>query len=72
MNGHAQPPLTLTRDSKPYTVMVDPAWVDLSGDVRLDFTHLCRLKFSQASFASRISDVVEVVLISWRPLSFMK
>ena len=32
----------------------------------------CRLKFSHASFASRISDVVEVVLMSWRPLSFMK
>ena len=38
VNGRPQPPLTLTRESMPYTVMVDPAWVDLSGDVRLDFT----------------------------------
>ncbi len=38
VNGHAQPPLTLTRDSKPYIVAVDPSWVDLSGDVRLSFT----------------------------------
>ena len=38
VNGRPQAPLTLTRESLPYTVMVDPAWVDLSGDVRLDFS----------------------------------
>ena len=31
VNGHSQNPLALTRDSKPYVVMVDPSWVNLSG-----------------------------------------
>ncbi len=38
VNGRPQAPLTLTRESVPYVVTVDPAWVDLSGDVRLDFS----------------------------------
>lgn len=37
-NGRDLPPLRLTPTSAPYTINVDPAWIDLSGDLRLDFT----------------------------------
>ena len=37
-NGHPLPPLRLTGTSEPYQVQVDPAWVGLNGDLRLDFT----------------------------------
>ncbi len=37
VNGHEIVPLKLTPNSTAYTISVDPAWVDLSGDVRLDF-----------------------------------
>jgi hypothetical protein len=40
VNGHEVLPLKLTPNSTAYTVEVDPAWIDLSGDVRLDFTSL--------------------------------
>jgi len=32
----------------------------------------CLINFSHASFARRISDVVDVVLMSCRPFNFMK
>ena len=38
VNGHATPPLTLTPQSAPYSVNVDPSWIGASGDLRLDFT----------------------------------
>lgn len=37
-NGHPLPPLTLTTESAAYTLTIDPSWVDLSGDLRLDFS----------------------------------
>ncbi|HEY0070392.1 MAG TPA: hypothetical protein VGE04_10530 [Chloroflexia bacterium] len=37
VNGHEVAPLKLTPASAAYTINVDPAWVDLSGDLRLDF-----------------------------------
>lgn len=38
VNGHEVAPLKLTPASTAYTINVDPAWLDLSGDLRLDFT----------------------------------
>lgn len=37
VNGHATPPLTLTQESAPYNVHVDPSWINASGHLRLDF-----------------------------------
>jgi hypothetical protein len=37
-NGHEVAPLKLTPNSTAYTISVDPAWIDLSGDLRLNFT----------------------------------
>ena len=38
VNGQEVAPLRLTSQSTAYSISVDPAWVDLSGDLRLDFT----------------------------------
>ncbi len=38
VNGHPVPALSLSPESASYTVTVDPAWVDASSDLRLDFT----------------------------------
>jgi hypothetical protein len=38
VNGNPAPPITLEAASKLYTIRVDPAWVDPSGDLRIDFT----------------------------------
>ncbi len=38
VNGHPAPLLKLTSQSNAYAVVIDPAWVDLSGDLRLDFS----------------------------------
>lgn len=37
VNGHALPPLELGPTSAAYVVTIDPAWIDLSGDLRIDF-----------------------------------
>lgn len=39
VNGHTLAPLKLTSSSSAYTIGVEPEWVGLSGDVRLDFTY---------------------------------
>ena len=38
VNGHTSNPLNLGPESTQYTIDVPPDWVDLSGDVRVDFT----------------------------------
>jgi hypothetical protein len=38
VNGHPAPALKLIRESASYKVNIPPEWVDLSGDIRLDFT----------------------------------
>ncbi len=40
VNGHPTEPLTLTRESALYSVNVPPEWVDISGDISLDFTSI--------------------------------
>ena len=37
VNGHPMPPLALGPESAPYVLTVDPAWIDLSGDLRVSF-----------------------------------
>ncbi|MEO5954026.1 MAG: hypothetical protein ABIQ44_16315, partial [Chloroflexia bacterium] len=37
VNGHELAPLSLGPESAAYVVTVDPAWIDLSGDLRIDF-----------------------------------
>ncbi|MBF6612685.1 MAG: hypothetical protein IVW55_06100 [Chloroflexi bacterium] len=37
INGHEAPPLSVVAQSALYIVTVDPAWLDASGDLRLDF-----------------------------------
>src|SRR5207248_1321521 len=38
VNGHRSPPLQLTPESASYTLSVDPAWIDATGDLRIDFS----------------------------------
>ncbi|MEO8287277.1 MAG: hypothetical protein ABI670_12705 [Chloroflexota bacterium] len=38
VNGHPVQSLALKPESAPYTITIDPAWLDLSGDVQISFT----------------------------------